>query len=379
MVIAGGGLAGAAAACLLARAGRAVCVIERERSAKHKVCGEFLSYEAQHYLSELGLDLAKLGAIPIDRVRLLHRKHAIGADLPFRGMSLSRHVLDEALLELATSHGAEVIRGHVIREIDLTGEMRLVVDEIGEVRPEALFLACGKHEIRGAGRRSSARPNDLIGLKTYLRLAPDQVDALREQVEIILFRGGYAGLQMVEGDLANLCLLMRRKRFDEAGQDWMSLIASLKLETLQLRDRLMGAVEELERPLAISRIPFGFVHHPNNCDNSAFFRLGDQLAVTPSFTGDGMSIALHTAFAASEACLIGEAAEVYHRRMRAEIGPQVARAGILSAGMLHDVGQVAIMAVARVIPSLLRSAATVTRIPSISGRTLPTRLCTVAD
>ena len=367
LVIAGGGLAGAASACLLARAGRPVCLIEREREAKHKVCGEFLSCEAQFYLSELGLDLTTLGAKPINRVRLLRKAQSIGADLPFRGMSLSRHVLDEGLLRLAASLGAEVLRGHAIRELDLAGEMRLVVDGIGELRPEALFLASGKHEIRGSGRRTSAPTNDLIALKGYFRLQPAQASALRQHVEIALFRGGYAGLQMVEGDLANLCLLVRRERFASVGQDWQLLLASLKQESSQLRERLLGAVEQLDRPLAIARIPFGYIHRPAPGDSTVLFRLGDQLAVTPSFSGDGMSIALHSAFAASATYLAGEGAAIYHRRMRREIGPQIACARLLAAALLSDVGQAGIMAVARGVPSLLRYAARMTRLPQMKN------------
>jgi len=379
LVIVGGGLAGAASACLLARAGRPVCLIERERHAKHKVCGEFLSYEAQFYLTELGLDLTKLGATPINRVRLLRKGQSVVADLPFRGISLSRHVLDEALLHLATSLGAEVLRGHIIREIDLSGEMRLVADDIGELRPEALFLANGKHEIRGSGRKPLATTNDLIGLKSYFRLRPAQASALQQHVEIALFQGGYAGLQMVEGGLANLCLLVRRERFASVGQDWQVLLASLKQESSQLHERLLGAVEELDRPLAISRIPYGYIHRPTPGESTVLFRLGDQFAVTPSFSGDGMSIALHSAFAASAAYLAGDDAATYHRRMRREIGPQIAWARPLAAALLTDIGQAGIMALARGMPSLLRFAARMTRLPQLKSWSLPVGLSSIVD
>src|ERR1700722_6384429 len=61
IVVAGGGLAGAAAACLLSRAGRQTLLIERETQATDKICGEFISAEAQENYRSLGLNLAALG------------------------------------------------------------------------------------------------------------------------------------------------------------------------------------------------------------------------------------------------------------------------------------------------------------------------------
>ena len=69
--IIGGGPAGAAAACLLARAGRSTVLFEREAGPRHKVCGEFISVEAAAYLTALGLDPERLGALPIHHVRLI--------------------------------------------------------------------------------------------------------------------------------------------------------------------------------------------------------------------------------------------------------------------------------------------------------------------
>ena len=70
VLILGGGVAGCAASIALARKGRSVTLIERELTPRHKVCGEFLSGEALEDLHALGIDVASLGAVPIDYVRL---------------------------------------------------------------------------------------------------------------------------------------------------------------------------------------------------------------------------------------------------------------------------------------------------------------------
>lgn len=69
-VIVGGGLAGASAAIHLARGGARVTLIERQRAAKPKVCGEFLSAVALGELTRLGFDPGVAGAGAITTVRL---------------------------------------------------------------------------------------------------------------------------------------------------------------------------------------------------------------------------------------------------------------------------------------------------------------------
>ena len=59
----------------------------------------------------------------------------------------------------------------------------------------AALLATGKHDLRGWRRPRDAGP---IGLKLHLRLAAHQRRALAGHVELVVFSGGYAGLQRVE-------------------------------------------------------------------------------------------------------------------------------------------------------------------------------------
>ena len=66
----GGGLAGAIFALELARNGRSVVVLERTHGPHHKVCGEFLSEEAQAILRRFGIDARACGAAPVSRLRL---------------------------------------------------------------------------------------------------------------------------------------------------------------------------------------------------------------------------------------------------------------------------------------------------------------------
>jgi flavin-dependent dehydrogenase len=358
VVIAGGGPAGAAAACLLARAGTPVTVFERDPGPRHKICGEFLSREALLYLTALGVDVASLGASHIGALRLVHGRHAIETALPFHAAGLSRLAMDAALLTRAEALGAEVRRGCVVRGAGPEG-----LDVDGAVLPApTLLLATGKHDLRGTPRLPAHEPQALIGFKAHFALAAAQRRALTGHVEVMLFADGYAGLQLIEGGMANLCLLIERRRFDAVGQDWAALLADLGRDCEHLARRLDGAAMLQDRPLSIFRVPYGYVHEGAEA-LPGVFRLGDQAAVIPSFCGDGMSIALHTAHLAARTVLRGGDAAEYHAAVRRDVArPVRLAAGLYRMGRTRA-ARAAILVACGVWPGLMRVVAARTRVP----------------
>jgi flavin-dependent dehydrogenase len=363
-VIVGGGVAGAAAACLLATAGQQILLIERERTAKPKVCGEFLSCAAQSYIRELGVDLSALGALPIGRVRLAAGRRVAEASLPFQGLSLPRHVLDEALLARAAQSGAEIWRDHAVREINAGHGVSLLVDGMGGVEADALFLASGKHDVRGGERPVATGRHDYIGLKGYFDLPAAQSQQLSGYIELAMFKGGYAGLQLVGAGRANLSLLVTQRRFALANHNWHELLQGISAENALLGMRLANAVPELERPMAIFRLPFGYLH--SGPDVADIYRLGDQMACMPSFSGDGMSIALHSAFLSTQSYLSNRSAELYHRCMRRDLARQFRWGQFLSGLIKSRVGQHMVLTAAAMLPPLLSGMASLTRLPATS-------------
>jgi flavin-dependent dehydrogenase len=352
-IIVGGGLAGAAAGILLARSGHSVTLIERQTGPTDKICGEFLSREAQLHLQRLGLDLAGLGGHRITHLRLVIGASSVRVSLPFAGMGLSRRVLDEALLNRAVSAGAELLRGQTAR---ISGTAVSLADH-QVLQGGPVLLATGKHDLRGRARSSATEGDDLVGFKTYFTLNQEQAKALSGHVEVILFGDGYAGLQMVEAGRSNLCLLVKRSRLQRVGYSWKRLLDDLCSSNAHLRERLDGAVAEWEKPLAIYRVPYGFVHGGDD----SVFRLGDQVGVIDSFSGDGMSIALHSAALAASAVSAGDSAASYHRRVRRDISGQIRR-----ARWLYHLGQqhpAPLLRLARLWPGSLRIAARLTRVP----------------
>ena len=357
MVIVGGGLAGGAAAAILARAGVRPLVLEREREPRDKICGEFLSAEAQSYLSALGLDLGSLGGAQIGAVRLIAGRRCAASPLPFTALGLTRRRLDEAVLSHAERSGARIERGVAVRSV-APGR---VETGVGSLEAPTILLASGKHDVRGARRDTSDTDQGMIGFKSYFRLSEAMRAALQGFVEVVLFDGGYAGLQLVENGVANLCLLVRRERFEAAGRTWPSLLERLLAEP-HLRARLCGARELSARPLTISDVPFGFVHRGAG-DSPGLFRLGDQAAVIASFSGDGMSIALHSASLAARAVLEGADAAAYHARLRGDVARPIRLASWLQRRMETWPGRKSAVLGLSLLPRSLAHLAAWTRVP----------------
>ncbi|HEY0784926.1 MAG TPA: FAD-dependent monooxygenase [Acidobacteriaceae bacterium] len=364
MVI-GAGLAGSSLALWLTQAGRRVLLIEKTAAAHAKVCGEFLSHEALHYLHSLSIDPEALGAVPIEYVRLVSGRFEARCRLPFPALSLSRETLDEALLLHARASGVCIHRGQRVQSVARDGDTWIARLQGGrQLKAPSAFLATGKHDLQGWNRPPGTQ-NDLIAFKMYWRLADRERAALDRHVELILFPGGYAGLQPVEESRANLCLLVSRAGFSRAGGTWAALLAHMLAQSPHLARRLSGANALWASPLSLFKIPYGLVMGARRRDEDSpagLWRLGDQSSVIPSFSGEGMSIALHSARLAAAMYGAGADAAGFERQLAQQVGARVQFATLLSRAILAAPASVA--AAAWGCPALLGLAGKITRIPT---------------
>ena len=360
VVILGGGPGGSAAAIHLASQGRHVALLDRDASPKHKVCGEFLSAEALHLLHFLGVSPATHAAHPIHTVRLASGRRVIEAKLPFAAQSLTRRCLDATLLRAAEVAGVTVLRSASVKALtqaqDSTWNVSLSAGE--GLTGRKVILATGKHDLRGFAR-PPGKQNDLVALKMYFRLAPAQAAALRNSVELLLHPYGYTGLQPVEDGCANLTALVRKHHLAKLG-GWPGLLAELLAANVRAAQRLSAAEPMLDRPLAISSIPYGFVRREAIATD--LYAIGDQAAVIPSFTGDGMSIALYSGITAAHAILKDEPAEVFQSRLHGTLRGQVARATALSRTLVYPAGKQLLTTFAQFWPGSMETIARLTRI-----------------
>ncbi len=371
VVIVGGGPAGSAAASHLAEAGKKVLVLEKQVRAHHKVCGEFLSLEAQHYLHELRIDPLMLGAAHINHVRLHYQAKVARAYLPFTALGLSRFLLDEELLTRAKIAGAQLRRGYKVTNIVPTDHgFRVIFGGLNSVSASAVFLATGKHEVRNF-KRPSGEKNDLVGFKMHFNVSDSMRQTLVDHIDLILFEDGYAGLQLIEDGRVNLCLLISKKRLADINKDWQAVLRYVAAQASCLHEFVNTATPCWDRPMAIACLPYGYMHaNEHGCDER-LYRLGDQFAVTPSFTGDGMSIALHTAKLACKSLLESDNRSAwFHRRARREIRPQIQTALRLARNMERPAARYLGFTACRLFPFVIEHIVVRTRLRSPASKAI---------
>jgi len=297
--IIGGGPAGAFAAAEAARRGLRVIIWERDRFPRDKVCGEFLSPESLPLLREHIPAALKRGA-PIRHASFYSRKGRCSSlNLPAEGLGLSRAVLDEALWRAAGKAGAECRQGQRIDGLQPCangsrnrGGWQVQPASGPSCRTERLLVACGRWwKLKGIESPASslARPfcGEWAGAKAHFAGM-----ARRESVEIYFFPGGYCGLAPVEDGRYNACCLIHRSLTRSAGgrgaEDFSAWIERLAAHPA-LKLRLQGAIQ-ISPTLTTAPV------HPERRDaeRGGILFAGDSAGFVDPFTGDGISMALHS-------------------------------------------------------------------------------------
>ncbi len=358
VLVIGGGPAGAAVAARLAAAGRAVILCERQARPRPQVCGEFISASAVEELEDLGIVPALLGAAEIRRARVVLRELKADAPLPFLAYGLSRTRLDARLLDLAARRGAEVLGGAVVRSLARSGggAWQAVLGDGRSITSRTVVLASGKHELRGHRRVWQPR-SDYVGFKMHWRLSPEQKTALGQDIELFLHADGYAGLQPIDAGTANLCFVLGVATFQGLGTTFAAALAHLRQLFPPLDERLRGARPVWATAPSVAGLPYGYVCRARDCAGG-LYRVGDQLAVIPSFTGEGIAIALRTARLAAEAIVAGVPSSDFVTMARRQLRWPMRVAGLLETMTRRDSLARPALAFARrvgVLPALARA------------------------
>jgi flavin-dependent dehydrogenase len=363
----GGGLAGAAFALELARNDVEVVLFERAAGPHHKVCGEFLSAGAQVLLCYLGIDVANLGASRIDALCLSNGAKRVSAPLPFEAVGLSRLVLDEALLDAARLAGVAVLRDTTVEGLENTQDSVFVRTTRGDFTCRWAALASGKHNVRGLPRPGG----HMVGFKIQVDAAECARKTLQNAVYLIAFSGGYIGLCLVEKSLLSIGWIIEATILKSLGTGWSEQSAYIARQSPCFGELIDKARPLWQKPLAVSGLAYGYMRSAPI--GSGVYPVGDQLAVVPSFSGDGTALALASAIAAAQAILRGEGAGQFQRQMLQSFRPQFRRAAVLDAvianGLLRRVG----MAGARFLPSALTGIVSATRMRGIDELIEPRR------
>lgn len=303
-LIIGGGPAGSAAAIALGRAGARPVLFERQHITGDALCGGFLSWRTLQTLEQLGV--GRLRGHAIDRLRVFAGRASAEARLPHLALGLSRLQLDSRLLARAEATGAGIERGVTARQ---WRDGVLETMDGASFRPETLFLASGKHDLRGLARPRPEPMTQTLGIRVRLSAHPSLTRILGSAVELHLFERGYCGVELQEDGRGNLCLAVRKSKLMDHDGDPEALLSAWAEESPAFGDRLAFRESGSD---AIGAIPYGWIARDTL---PGVFRLGDQSAVIPSLAGEGNGIALASGILAASGWSAGETSDRFQARL----------------------------------------------------------------
>jgi flavin-dependent dehydrogenase len=379
-VIVGAGPAGATLACLLARSGRAVAVVERAPFPRRKMCGEFVSAANLPLLARLGVaDAFGAAAGPaIRRVGLFAGDAALAAPMPRPrgagwGRALGREHLDTLLLARARALGAAVLQPWAATALERDGAAwRCTVRsaETGAVRTLRARFAVAAHGSWEAGPLPSHVPapphraSDLLGFKAHLRGCSLPSDLM----PLLAFPGGYGGLVATDGGRASLscCVrrdalaaLRRRHRGLRAGE---AVLAHIRANLGAAREALAGA--ELEGAI-LSAGPIRPGLRPRVADG--IVRIGNAAGEAHPVIAEGIGMAMQSArllfdtleagAGRRDAEALAAAAELYARRWVRAFAPRLAVGAAIARLAIHPASAAAMRALVALWPRALTAGA----------------------
>jgi flavin-dependent dehydrogenase len=263
ITIAGGGLAGLALGIALRRQDIPVVIHEAGSYPRHRVCGEFICGLKPGTAEALGIDDCLADALPCRTTGWFVAGRRIWErELPAPALGISRHRLDQRLVERFTALGGELRTG-------------------SRLRPEE---SSAPGTVWATGRRA-ARGSRWIGLKFHC-----SDFELEDDLELHLGVGGYMGVSRIEGGKVNICGLFRQRPNAGGLKTELPLVYMRASRLDNLAARVEASTLDFSSIVGVSRLSY----RPAPADRQRF-SLGDRLGLIPPFTGDGMAMAFQGA------------------------------------------------------------------------------------
>ncbi len=294
VAVVGAGLAGAAAARLLAQEGRRVVLLEKRRLPQHKVCGCCLNARALAHLAGLGRDglPATLGGRALTQVQLAAERRTARLALP-GGVALSRYRLDAALANAAVAAGATYVDGVTATITDSDHDAHhLTLQSGGTKTPLTARLVLAADGLHGSLLRQAHEqaPN----VARHARIGAGAYYATHESaygpgtIYMATGAGGYVGLVRTEGDGLDVAAA-----FDPG---FVREVGGLERAACHVLDAA-GLPPLPGEPLVPWRGTPTLTRQPARRWAYRMLALGDAAGYIEPFTGEGMAWALGSAHA----------------------------------------------------------------------------------
>ncbi len=306
VVIAGGGLAGAATAIALARLGLSAVVVDKADFPRDKPCGEGLLPHGLSLLAELGIGdvVDECDGQPFRGI--LYRCHGVVARGDFAGgesgRGLRRRMLDAAVRKRAEALGVQLVAGTVaaVAVADEGGNITLSTGQV--LRGRVVVGADGPRSVvrHGLGLDLGPPSQPRFALRQHFRLRPGT--ALPDRVEVHvgdhheMYVTPVGGGGSNAGHVVGVAALCEKKIMAAGDGPPAERLASLIARCPPLAERLDGAVADGPAQAC----------GPLRVRSKAVWKgravlVGDAAGYIDAITGEGMSLALRTALSAAKA------------------------------------------------------------------------------
>lgn len=298
VAIIGAGPAGSTLASLLRMRGFSVALIDRDSFPRDKLCGEFLSYDALPIADALGItpELDRKGSPLIRHCRMVGRHRTLAFDLPYPARGVSRMLLDDLLHRRALDSGAMEVPATATsvsadRVETSAGPVSASVVVGGWGRWGRFDTQLGRGFVRDQNHRN-------FGFKRHYRLATDSSGSTpAETIDLHSFRGGYLGVNAIEGGLINICGLVAARRLTGLRGKWDAFVDTLRTEEPSLDHLYESHTPAQEGFLSSEPVIF----RARSACESGIVMIGDASGVIDPLTGNGMAMAMQSAVLAAGA------------------------------------------------------------------------------
>lgn len=288
IIIIGGGIAGLIAAIRLSRESYKVLIIEKNNYPRHKVCGEYLSREAECFLNRENLIPNNFKLPQINNLQITSAAgKSASLTLPLGGIGISRYLWENYLYELALKENVQFTFDSVAK---ITFNKVFYAETLkGQEYPADIIIgAYGKRSNidKELKRKFFTKRSPYLGIKFHAK-NPEHPESL---ISLHNFNGGYCGISHVENNVVNYCYLCERKLLRKAGN-----IENLEKNILSsnpvLTHSFNTAVRLFDKPLVINEISFDIKSPVEN----SIPMIGDAAGMITPLCGNGMAMAAHSA------------------------------------------------------------------------------------
>lgn len=304
VVVIGGGLAGLISSICLQKSGINTLLIEKKSYPFHRVCGEYISNEVKPFLERMNLFPRHLNPSKLNKFNLSDIKGNIAeVDLPLGGFGISRFQLDDFLYHQAVQEGVEVKVKTEVSDISFEDNRFEIQLKNGEkLSSDFVINAYGKRSKldKTFDRDFIKKKSPFLGVKYHAK-----IDFPSDVIGLYNFKGGYCGVSFIEDGKVNICYLSRRENLKKYG-DIAEMEKAILYQNPILKDIFENAEMLFEKPEVINEISF---ERKDTVENHMLMA-GDTAGLITPLCGNGMAMAIHSGFLASE-CIV----DFYHGQL----------------------------------------------------------------